>query len=92
VAYLSGHNHNHGYAQANGVHYVVFQAIIETSPECQSFATISLFNDRMEIEGHGVEQSRVLYLQNRTYVNDDEVLDDVSHEELATNPTIKVEV
>jgi hypothetical protein len=46
----------------------------------------------MEIEGHGVEQSRVLYLQNRTYVNDHEVLDDVSHEELATNPTIKVEV
>jgi manganese-dependent ADP-ribose/CDP-alcohol diphosphatase len=95
VAYLSGHAHNHGYASANGVHYVVFQAIIETSPQYESFATISLFDDRMEIEGHGVEQSRVLYLQNRTYASDHEVLDivdDVSHEEIATNPTVEVEV
>jgi 3',5'-cyclic AMP phosphodiesterase CpdA len=94
VAYLCGHAHNHGYANANGVHYVVFQAIIETSPESVSFATISLFKDRLEIEGQGAEQSRTLYIQNRNIIDEQvmDTMDEVLHEEIATNPTVEVEV
>jgi manganese-dependent ADP-ribose/CDP-alcohol diphosphatase len=97
IAYLCGHSHNHGYAYANGIHYLVFQAIIETPPDQQSFATITVYEDRIEVEGHGIEQSRVLSLNNRRQlIIENEVINDIieelNDEVLEETPTIQVEV
>ena len=90
VAYLSGHAHNSGYANANGVHFVSFQAIIETPPQTEAFATIAVFVDRIEIEGHGTEMTRVLLINSRTVSSDENMAEEV--EELASNQTVEVEV
>ena len=91
VVYLSGHAHMSGYANANGVHFVSFQAIIETPPETEAFATIAIFEDRIEIEGHGTEMTRVLHLNKRTVLSPEDAVEDLV-EELTTNPTVEVEV
>ncbi|CAG2162439.1 unnamed protein product [Oppiella nova] len=94
VAYLSGHSHMSGYATANGVHYVSFEAIIETPPQTEAFATISVFDDRLEIKGHGTETNRTLYFRHNTQTCDEstgETIEDLAHEEMATNQTIEVE-
>lgn len=96
VAYLSGHAHMSGYAYANGVHFVSFQAIIETPPETEAFATVTVFEDRIEIEGYGTEATRVLHLQKRSVVSPEEMdiesLEEELSEELTTNATVEVEV
>lgn len=61
VAYFSGHAHNSGYAFHHGIHYVVYHGIIETNPESEAFATVTLFEDRMLIDGKGVEQQLNLH-------------------------------
>lgn len=64
VAYFSGHAHNAGYAEENGIHYVVYHGVIETAPTEDCFATVSLFADpgggRLVVDGRGVEQSLTL--------------------------------
>lgn len=60
VAYFCGHTHNQGYAIENGIHYVVFHGIIETSPQDQAFATVTIYENEMEIQGFGLEKTRVL--------------------------------
>ena len=65
VAYFSGHAHNSGYAFDNGIHYAVFHGVIETEPEKEAFATVTLYEDKMFIDGRGVEQQLTLSL-NRT--------------------------
>ncbi|XP_023237058.1 manganese-dependent ADP-ribose/CDP-alcohol diphosphatase-like [Centruroides sculpturatus] len=63
IAYFSGHTHNSGYAMdSKGIHYVVLNGIVETSPSDKAFATISLYDDRLEINGHGREESRTLWI------------------------------
>ena len=91
VAYLSGHSHKSGYANANGVHFVSFQAIIETPPDTEAFATIAIFEDRIEIEGHGTELTRVLHISSRSFPSDKDMAEEMV-EELTTNPTVEVEV
>lgn len=63
IAYMSGHAHQPGHAvDANGIHYVVFHGVIESDPSSQAFATVSLYKDRIEIEGKGTEPSISLNL------------------------------
>ena len=96
VAYLSGHAHMSGYAYANGVHFVSFQAIIETPPDTEAFATVTVFEDRIEIEGYGNEVTRVLHLHKRSINSEQESviesLNEERSEELTTNATVEVEV
>lgn len=66
VAYLSGHAHESGNGtDSSGVHYVVFNGVIETPPDSDSFATLSLFHDRLLVDGYGKEHSTSLPLVDR---------------------------
>lgn len=66
VAYLSGHAHNAGHAtDANGIHYLVFHGVIESDPASQAFATFSVYDNRLEVEGKGTEPSMSLPIKDR---------------------------
>ena len=68
AVYFSGHAHNSGYAFENNIHFYVSHGIIETNPEQEAFATVSLYKDKIFIDGKGVEQQLTLNL-NRTINN-----------------------
>ncbi|PYB77926.1 metallophosphoesterase [Rhizobium wuzhouense] len=61
VAYLCGHQHAGNYARLGNTHFVNFCGMVDT-PETSAFAVLSLFDDRIEIEGFGREPSRILSL------------------------------
>ncbi len=58
-AYFCGHNHAGDYALRNGIHYVTFQAMVETSDQ-NAFALVTLEKDAIRIRGFGREPSRSL--------------------------------
>lgn len=61
VAYLAGHDHKGGYAiDSAGIHHVTFDGIVEVPPEHNSFATVHLYADRLELQGHGLMRSRTM--------------------------------
>ena len=57
-AYMNGHNHAGNYGLENGIHYLTFKGMVDT--EETSYATIHVFDDRLEVSGHGREQNRIL--------------------------------
>ncbi|PLK71999.1 phosphatase [Rhizobium sp. TH135] len=59
LAYLCGHHHVGNYAELNGVHFVNFCGMVDTEHE-NAFAVLSVFDDRIEIAGHGREPDRRL--------------------------------
>lgn len=61
VAYLCGHHHAGNHAEREGVHFVNFCGMVDTEHQ-NAFAVLSVFDDRIEIEGHGREPSRRLML------------------------------
>jgi predicted phosphodiesterase len=63
VAYLCGHFHGGNYGELDGKHFVNFRGMVDTADH-NAFAIVSLFNDRLEIEGFGREQSRRLPLSH----------------------------
>lgn len=66
VAYLAGHAHAAGHGcNENGVHYLVFNGVIETTPESDCYSTLTLTNDKLEVRGYGSEKSMSLKLANR---------------------------
>lgn len=69
IAYFNGHAHTSGYAFDNGIHYVVFHGIIETSPDNDAFATATVYNDKIVIDGMGVEQNLILNLRKKVDVS-----------------------
>lgn len=60
-AYLNGHDHNGGYAEQNGIHYVTFPGMVE-SGTANSFTLVDVFDDRLELRGTGTAPSRTLAL------------------------------
>ena len=58
-AWLNGHNHAGDYEIYQGLHCITFRSILH-QPETNAWATISVQDDRMVIEGHGREISREL--------------------------------
>lgn len=58
-AWLNGHNHAGDYEIHQGLHCITFRSILH-QPETNAWATISVQDDRMVIEGHGREISREL--------------------------------
>lgn len=62
VAYLCGHQHAGNYAPLGKTHFVNFCGMVDT-PESNAFAILTLFEDRIEIEGFGREPSRRLPLR-----------------------------
>ncbi len=58
VAYLCGHNHLGSYVENNGVHYLNFLGMVDTS--ANAFAIVKVYDDRLEVEGFGRETNRIL--------------------------------
>ncbi len=61
VAYINGHNHEGNYAVKDGVHYLTLKGMVDT--EETSYATMQVYEDRLEIKGFGREQDRVLLIR-----------------------------
>ncbi|WP_105405130.1 metallophosphoesterase [Neorhizobium sp. T7_12] len=61
IAYLNGHNHVGNLGRAGNTWYVNFKGMVDTQTE-NTFAVIEIFADRIEIIGHGREESRTLAL------------------------------
>lgn len=54
LAYLAGHDHDGGYFRdRKNIHHITFQAIIESDPNTNSFATIHVYKDSILVEGVG---------------------------------------
>lgn len=58
-AYFCGHNHAGNYGELKGKHFVNMKGMVETAATT-AYATVSVFADRIEVAGHGVETSRTL--------------------------------
>ncbi|MEF0939733.1 metallophosphoesterase [Rhizobium sp. BR 362] len=63
VAYFSGHNHAGNFGVVGGTHFINFKGMVDTE-DSNAYAIVSAYEDRLEIEGFGREESRVLILQD----------------------------
>jgi 3',5'-cyclic AMP phosphodiesterase CpdA len=59
VAYFNGHNHAGNYGAIGNKHFVNFKGMVETA-DTTAFATIAVFDGRIEITGFDREESRIL--------------------------------
>ena len=57
--YFNGHNHAGGYVQKNGVHFLNFKGMVDTS-DSTSFARVSFKKDSIIVTGYGRESNRSL--------------------------------
>ncbi len=55
---MNGDNHSGNYAERKGTHYVNFKGMVETEEEI-AYAVVKCYSDRVEIDGFGMEISRV---------------------------------
>ncbi|MDR0937757.1 MAG: metallophosphoesterase [Mediterranea sp.] len=58
-ALFAGHHHAGGFARYNGIPSVNIEGMVETAAR-NAFAVVTLYPDRIEIEGHGRVPSRTL--------------------------------
>jgi manganese-dependent ADP-ribose/CDP-alcohol diphosphatase len=61
AAYLNGHDHNGGYAERGGIHFVTLPGMVE-SGVANSYTLVDVFDDRLELHGSGTAPSRTLAL------------------------------
>lgn len=61
VAYFNGHDHGGGYAYRDRIHYVTVEGMVQ-GPDETAYATVELYDDRIEIHGVGRTPSRELAL------------------------------
>ncbi len=59
--WMNGHNHAGNYALHNGIHFVTLKGMVETESK-NAFATVNLYNNRIEINGFGREENRTLVI------------------------------
>ncbi|XP_061564705.1 manganese-dependent ADP-ribose/CDP-alcohol diphosphatase [Cololabis saira] len=61
VCYMAGHAHDGGYCrdEDTGVHHLTLDGVIETPPDSDAFATVSVYTDRMLLKGSGRVTDRV---------------------------------
>jgi manganese-dependent ADP-ribose/CDP-alcohol diphosphatase len=65
IAYLAGHDHKGGYFRdKRNIHHLTFGAIIETSPNSNSFATVKVYENKISIEGVGMIGYYEIYFDN----------------------------
>lgn len=62
-AYFAGHFHQGGYIERNGIHYVIFESILDSQHDDGSYAIVKLFDNAIVIDGHGDMTSRTLTIQ-----------------------------
>lgn len=56
MSYIAGHHHVGGYSDTGGIHHIVMKGMVQ-GPE-NSFAVISIYEDRIVIDGYGREDDR----------------------------------
>jgi calcineurin-like phosphoesterase family protein len=61
AAWINGHNHAGNYAERDGRHFLTLRGMVDTQET--SYAVLHVFEDRLEVEGFGREESRVLALR-----------------------------
>lgn len=61
AAWFNGHNHAGNYGVASGKHFLNFKGMVDT-PETSAYAIVSVHPDRIEVQGFGREEARVLSL------------------------------
>lgn len=61
IAYLNGHNHEGNLGRHGSTWYVNFKGMVDMETE-NTFATVEIYRNRIEIIGHGREESRSLPL------------------------------
>ncbi|MCC6982963.1 MAG: metallophosphoesterase [Bauldia sp.] len=59
LVYMNGHNHAGNYGEASGKHFVNFRGMVETA-DTTAYSVVDVYDDRLEIRGFGVEESRRL--------------------------------
>ncbi|KAF7205148.1 manganese-dependent ADP-ribose/CDP-alcohol diphosphatase-like, partial [Nothobranchius furzeri] len=61
VCYMAGHTHTGGYYydKESGVHHLTLDGVIETPPDTDAFATVSVYTDRMVLKGYGMVMDQV---------------------------------
>ncbi|XP_007561577.1 PREDICTED: manganese-dependent ADP-ribose/CDP-alcohol diphosphatase [Poecilia mexicana] len=59
VCYMAGHAHDGGYYLDTGAHHLTLDGVIETRPDSDAYATVSVYPDRMELTGSGRVMDRV---------------------------------
>ena len=66
AASFSGHAHKGGYRrdEKSGVHFRVFEAVLENPQPHNTYAIVSVYADRLEIDGFGNCQSDVYALDH----------------------------
>ena len=57
--YFCGHNHEGNFGEVDGRPFVTFKGMVDT-PDENTFAIVTVFADRIAIEGFGREKSRVM--------------------------------
>ena len=60
VAYLCGHYHQGGRAFRNGIHFWTLKGILEAPHNSNCYAIVHVFQNRIEIEGFGTEETSTL--------------------------------
>ena len=65
AAYMCGHDHNGGYAERGGIHYVTFPGMVESGVR-NSYTIVEVYTDRLELRGFGAAPSRTLHLEVRS--------------------------
>jgi len=60
--YFNGHNHGGSYVERNGVHFLNFKGMVDTS-DSTSFATVVFSKDSLFVKGFGREPSRSLKIK-----------------------------
>lgn len=58
AVWLNGHQHAGGYAHHSGIHFVTLQGVVQA--HTNAYAVITVYPNRIEIDGHDREPSRVL--------------------------------
>jgi hypothetical protein len=61
MAWMNGHDHDGGYAESRGIHYVTLPGMVE-SGSANSYTLVDVFDGRLELRGTGAAPSRTLAL------------------------------
>lgn len=59
-AYFAGHYHEGSYVQKNGIHYVVFESVLDSQSDDGAWGIVRFYDDALDIDGHGDMTSRYL--------------------------------
>jgi len=62
VACFSGHDHDGGFYHdnVNKIYFITMEGVLERAPNENSFAIVDVYNEKIELNGYGITQSKIL--------------------------------